>query len=203
MGTYTTNYNLFMPSIGEQGWGDLVNGNFTTIDMAMKGLSNNIGTLETEIGAVEGRVTNLEAGNFTNITTTGDVTVNGDLIVTGSLGRLTEESGIISAIKFSNSIVLVENSTKTYTYSSNPIANTVYFKFSYGTGLSNVSGSAYLKINGITFYTYNKSGFANPPVYESTGTVELHDGDVIEASAGGSGVSMSITMISNGYLIKL
>ena len=60
MGTYTTNYNLFMPSIGEQGWGDLVNGNFTTIDTAMKGLSNNIGTLETEINAVEERVTTLE-----------------------------------------------------------------------------------------------------------------------------------------------
>ena len=36
MGTYTTNYNLFLPSIGEQGWGMLVNGNFETIDTAMK-----------------------------------------------------------------------------------------------------------------------------------------------------------------------
>lgn len=67
MGTYTTNYNLFLPSIGEQGWGELVNGNFSTIDTTMKGLGNNIGTLETEINAVEERVTVLETGNFESV----------------------------------------------------------------------------------------------------------------------------------------
>ena len=46
MGTYTTNYNLFMPSVGEQGWGDLVNGNFSTIDATMKGLDTRIGAVE-------------------------------------------------------------------------------------------------------------------------------------------------------------
>ena len=46
MGTYTTNYNLFMPTVGETGWGELVNGNFTTIDTTMKGLNNRIETLE-------------------------------------------------------------------------------------------------------------------------------------------------------------
>ena len=61
MGTYTSNYNLFMPSIGEQGWGDLVNGNFTTIDTTMKGLNNRIGTLETEGDAVAQRVGTLES----------------------------------------------------------------------------------------------------------------------------------------------
>ena len=65
MGTYTTNYQLFMPSVGEQGWGELVNENFTTIDTTMEGLSTRIGTLETEADAVEERVTTLEAGNFT------------------------------------------------------------------------------------------------------------------------------------------
>ena len=68
MGTYTTNYDLFMPSIGEQGWGDLVNGNFTTIDATMKGLDTRIGTLETEADAVEERVTTLEKGEFESIT---------------------------------------------------------------------------------------------------------------------------------------
>ena len=46
MGTYTVNYNLFMPTVGEQGWGELVNGNFTTIDTTIKRLSDTIGTLE-------------------------------------------------------------------------------------------------------------------------------------------------------------
>ena len=64
MGTYTTNYNLFLPTIGEQGWGDLVNGNFATIDTTMKSLSNNIGTLDTDINAIEERVTVLETGEF-------------------------------------------------------------------------------------------------------------------------------------------
>ena len=56
MGTYTTNYNLFMPSIGEQGWGDLVNGNFATIDTTMKGLNTRIGTAETNITSLTTRM---------------------------------------------------------------------------------------------------------------------------------------------------
>ena len=64
MGTYTTNYQLYMPSIGEQGWGELVNGNFSTIDTTIKGLDTRVGTLETETDAVEERVTALEAGEF-------------------------------------------------------------------------------------------------------------------------------------------
>ena len=73
MGTYTTNYNLFMPSIGEQGWGDLVNGNFTTIDATMKGLDGRIGTLETETTTLDGRVTTLEAGEFETINCAGTI----------------------------------------------------------------------------------------------------------------------------------
>ena len=53
MGTYTTNYNLFMPTVGEQGWGELVNGNFATIDTNMVGLDGRIGTLETETDAMK------------------------------------------------------------------------------------------------------------------------------------------------------
>lgn len=65
MGTYTANYNLFLPSIGEQGWGTLVNGNFTTIDTTVKNLSNHIETLETETDA---RLAVLEAGEFDTVT---------------------------------------------------------------------------------------------------------------------------------------
>ena len=70
MGTYTANYNLFLPTIGEQGWGELVNGNFSTIDITMKELNTHIETLEamfdSKIGALEDVVD----------TTTGTVTVN-------------------------------------------------------------------------------------------------------------------------------
>lgn len=68
MGTYTANYNLYMPTIGEQGWGELINGNYQTIDTTMKSFSNRIGTLETETDAVEERVTTLEAGEFESVT---------------------------------------------------------------------------------------------------------------------------------------
>ena len=67
MGTYTANYQLYMPTIGEQGWGELINGNYQTIDTTMKSFSNRIGTLETETDAVEERVTTLEAGEFESV----------------------------------------------------------------------------------------------------------------------------------------
>lgn len=38
MGTYTTNYNLYKPTVGEQGWGSLINTNFDTTDSTMHGL---------------------------------------------------------------------------------------------------------------------------------------------------------------------
>ena len=85
MGTYTTNYQLYMPTIGEQGWGDLVNGNFITIDTTMKGLDTRIGALETAATEVEERVTSLEAGEFesdikaklnvSSLSTTGDLRI--------------------------------------------------------------------------------------------------------------------------------
>ena len=99
MGTYTSNYNLFLPSVGEQGWGELINGNFTTIDSTMKSLSNNIGTLETEANAIEERVAKLETGEFENITV-DNITVN---------GILTEISPTITTINVNPSATTMEN----------------------------------------------------------------------------------------------
>lgn len=56
MGTYTTNYNLFMPSIGEQGWGELVNNNFSIIDTTMNELNTRMGTAETNITSLTTRM---------------------------------------------------------------------------------------------------------------------------------------------------
>lgn len=99
MGTYTTNYNLFMPTVGEQGWGDLVNGNFTTIDTAMNGLDARITAVENEVnGALSctsvttsGKVTANGGVGTTSLTTsstitsTGLITANGGLAVTGGI----------------------------------------------------------------------------------------------------------------------
>ena len=93
MGTYTTNYNLFMPTVGEQGWGDLVNGNFTTIDNTMKSLSNRLTAVESEVNG------NLSC---TSVTTSGKVTANGGVGTTSlttsstitSTGLITANGGV-------------------------------------------------------------------------------------------------------------
>ena len=93
MGTYTTNYNLYMPTIGEQGWGDLVNGNFTTIDTTMKSLSNRITAVENEVNG---------ALSCTSVTTSGKVTANGGVGTTSlttsstitSTGLITANGGV-------------------------------------------------------------------------------------------------------------
>ena len=91
MGTYTTNYNLFMPTVGETGWGTLVNGNFTTIDTTMKGLDTRITAIENEVNG------NLSC---TGVTTSGKVTANGGVGTTSltASGNITS-SGTISATK--------------------------------------------------------------------------------------------------------
>ena len=131
MGTYTTNYQLFMPSIGEQGWGELVNGNFITIDTAMKGLDE--------------RITTLEAGKFESINCTGTIVGNQ---LTGK--ELTCDNVITDTIKsnkyhvvvdvnsdntgtaivpdftfFSKSQTLVVNTTQNYTYSVNYTSDSI------------------------------------------------------------------------------
>ena len=106
MGTYTTNYNLFMPSIGEQGWGDLVNGNFATIDTTMKSLSNSVASLDSRLDTVEtygSRITAIEnevngALSCTSITTSGTITSTGKITGNGGIGTtsLTTSSTITS-----------------------------------------------------------------------------------------------------------
>ena len=84
MGTYTTNYNLFMPAIGEQGWGTLVNGNFTTIDNTMKGLDTRLTAVESEVNG------NL---NCTSVTTSGTITSMGVITANGGVnGKINVDS---------------------------------------------------------------------------------------------------------------
>lgn len=92
MGTYTTNYNLFLPTIGEQGWGTLVNGNFTTIDTTMKGLDTRITAVENEVNG------NLSC---TSVTTSGTITSSGKITGNGGIAGTTGTfSGAVTATKF-------------------------------------------------------------------------------------------------------
>ena len=92
MGTYTTNYQLYTPTVGETGWGTLVNGNFTTIDTTMKSLSNRITAVENEVNG---------ALSCTSVTTSGKITGNGGIAgTTGTFsGAVTGNKVIVSASK--------------------------------------------------------------------------------------------------------
>ena len=68
LGTYTPNYNLYMPSIGEQGWGELVSNNFEILDTNLNNLqtqiTTNLNNLQDQIDVID---TNI--GNGTRVLT--------------------------------------------------------------------------------------------------------------------------------------
>lgn len=64
MGTYTANYNLFMPTVGEQGWGTLVNENFSTIDTTMGDLNARLTTVESEVNGDLSCTSVTTSGNY-------------------------------------------------------------------------------------------------------------------------------------------
>ena len=77
MGTYTANYQLYMPTVGEQGWGDLMNGNLTTIDTTMAGLNTRLTAVESE---VNGNLSCTSVTTSGTITSTGVINANGGVI---------------------------------------------------------------------------------------------------------------------------
>ena len=104
MGTYTANYQLYMPSIGETGWGTLINGNYQTIDTTMKDLSNRITAVENEVNG---------ALNCASVTASGKITGNGG--IAGTTGTF---SGAVTASNLSNKVLTpvklyLSNSTST------------------------------------------------------------------------------------------
>ena len=80
MGTYTTNYQLFMPTVGEQGWGELVNGNFEIIDTTMKGLNTRMGTAETNIISLTTRMGTAETTITSNKSRIGTLETESDAL---------------------------------------------------------------------------------------------------------------------------
>ena len=49
MGTYTPNYNLYMPEVGEQGWGNLVSNNFEILDTISNTFNTQIDTINENL----------------------------------------------------------------------------------------------------------------------------------------------------------
>ena len=102
MGTYTTNKNLFMPSVGETGWGTLVNGNFETIDNFLKPITVSGSTYTFTGNQTGGSISATSITNSGTLTNTGKITANGGIettILTASststfTGKITANGGI-------------------------------------------------------------------------------------------------------------
>ena len=150
MGTYTTNYQLYMPTIGEQGWGDLVNGNFTTIDATMKGFDTRLTTVETygpRITAIENEVNgNLSCTSVTTSRINGGWHYLTPVIyfnsTSGLDGKFTFKTGKGSTITEQN----LSNgfNTPTLSLSNNGLPSAAYLKngiYRNAPGSYNVSGN--------------------------------------------------------------
>ena len=174
MGTYTTNYQLYMPTVGEQGWGDLVNGNFSIIDTTMAGLNT--------------RLIVVESGNFENGIVTPSVTV--DYIGFNGIATTTS-TGVVYATSTDVGISLSEDSanpttfvaTSPYTYNTLPlkisdgyyfisvednvVPSTIVFRLqNYSNGSTS---TVYIRESGTSDYASYKPGTtANHPIIDVT-----------------------------------
>ena len=102
MGTYTTNKELYKPSVGETGWGTLVNGNFETIDNFLKPISLSGSTYTFTGNQTGGTITATKITNSGTLTNTGKITANGGVGTTSlttsstitSTGKITANGGV-------------------------------------------------------------------------------------------------------------
>lgn len=127
MGTYTTNKELYIPTVGEQGWGTLVNGNFETIDNFLKPITVSGSTYTFTGNQTGGSVSATSITNSGTLTSTGKITANGGIgttTLTASststfTGKITANGGIgtkaLTATSISNSGKLTQTGTSTFT----------------------------------------------------------------------------------------
>ena len=170
MGTYTTNYQLYMPTIGETGWGTLINGNYQIIDTTMKSLSNRITAVENEVNG---------ALSCTSVTTSGKITGNGG--IAGTTGTF---SGAVTAASF-NGVILKSSGTITVKPSSTFIyippagssgTNTQSLTILPLYGTAKYTGTLTLKSIssssgcGVRIFTGTSGNFADHTVYSGAST---------------------------------
>ena len=202
MGTYTTNYQLYMPTVGETGWGTLVNTNFSTIDTTMKGLNNRITAVENEVNG------NLSC---TSVTTSGKITGNGG--IAGTTGTF---SGAVTAASFKPSNVTVVtvtassnwmgtgNRTSSATRLDDGLLNVLPFNpfFVYSGTLKSVCGTSYPTIvvivnenNTTTYQSLNTKTDETPEGGAATAFSFTRAKSVSLFSDGGWTVGLSICSI--------
>ena len=204
MGTYTSNYNLYMPTVGETGWGTLVNGNFTTIDTTMKSLSNRITTVENEVNG------NLSCTNVTTsgtITSTGLITANGGVKgnVTGNVqgflfvkGNIQTSGDVVyakcDAQTFTGTAGMGVNSTGTFTVNGYSVTFGNPQKHSLGvyTRRSDLTGTAPSNPTTMAVTIKNNDSDTWATVYYKLNTSSTYS--KTSQFVGGSSVTLNLTV---------
>ena len=185
MGTYTTNYNLFMPSIGEQGWGELVNGNFVTIDATMKGFDDVLSKMTWD-------------GD--DITFPGNISSKGGITVDyiGFNGVLTTNNNGYAYATSSDVGISWSSSVKTITPTVNYTYNPLPIKISDGLYFVNVDASSFNMPSTITlnvrstqstswsYFYIKKSSESNYTKYSLSGTSQTSPSANITLNVGES-----------------
>ena len=177
MGTYTANYNLYLPTVGEQGWGELMNGNLTTIDTTMKSLSNRITAVE---GEVNGALSCTSVTTSGTITSAGKITANGGIGATSlttsstitSTGLITGNGGfkgnltgnVTGKINVSTNASSGDLKVLTISYPSNSIAKTAYY---------NTSKSMTLAVGTVTKHNTAILNYTGSTSFNSTCTITI------------------------------
>lgn len=154
MGTYTTNKELYIPTVGETGWGTLVNGNFETIDNFLKPIAvsgstytftgnhvgnqsggsvsatsvSNSGTLtQTGTSTFTGKITANGGIGTTSLTTSSTITSTGKITGNGGIvGTTGTFSGVVSATDFNRTSVHTVTSANPNTAESDEYMNEEY-----------------------------------------------------------------------------
>ena len=192
MGTYTTNKELFMPSVGEQGWGDLVNGNFETIDNFLKPISLSGSTYTFTGNQTGGSISATSITNSGTLTNTGTSTFTGKITANGGI-----DTKALTATSISNSGTMTNTGTLTSTgkiYANDGLEST-------GDVIGNVVGNVTGNLNGCLYV--NVSETATNTIGSCTVTVDTSSvSKTVEQSSGTKNITTDPITITNVTLVK-
>ena len=194
MGTYTTNKNLYMPTVGEQGWGTLVNNNFSTIDNFLKPIAVS-GSTYTFTGNLTGNhVGNQSGGSIsaTSISNSGTLTQTGTSTFTG---LITANGGIKGALYAKGQLTTTKMSNYNPLYATSSEQSTSVYLPEAGYGESTTTKStSTLTVGGYTLKSITY------PVRVGAGVYVFSNSDIVNdlASAGNPNRTATLTAQSDG-----
>lgn len=212
MGTYTPNYNLYMPSVGEQGWGDLVSNNFEILDTV---ILNNLNNLQDQIDVIN---TNIGNGTRT-LTLIGSAASNiqqyweGNVYITYMNGNyamadsIKPSSSARLCLLICNGNLTINGSLDTYPTSlrketpPNSTSNNVYRK-TISTSYNNTVSFTYIKSNNSAVLSISKSdlkSFLDAVTYNSVNyTLSIPHAIAAGGTAGKDGTTGTASNTCNG-----